>query len=121
MLENFSPAAGRQLTPKSNPAIAAPLWRMQPDIRSDGQSGKAIWHRLRPYHLDNGKICQRRDQVPDCDYRILGTRSELLRTLTAASGVEAAVLGVVVSNRNGAPDRIRTCLHSCQADVIGLG
>ncbi|MGJ3650107.1 recombinase family protein, partial [Sphingomonas sp. GlSt437] len=39
-------------------------------------------------------IAQRVEVVSKSEVRILGKRSELLRTLTAASGVEAAVLGV---------------------------
>ncbi len=39
-------------------------------------------------------VAQRVDVISKTDVRIRGTRSELLRTLTAASGVEAAVLGV---------------------------
>ena len=39
-------------------------------------------------------VAQRIEVVSKSEDRILGTRSELLRTLTAASGVEAAVLGV---------------------------
>ena len=39
-------------------------------------------------------VAQRVEVVSRKDVRIRGLRSELLRTLTAASGVEAAVLGV---------------------------
>ena len=39
-------------------------------------------------------MAQRVEVVSKSEVRILGTRTELLRTLTAASGVEAAVLGV---------------------------
>ncbi len=39
-------------------------------------------------------VAQRVDVFSKTDVRIRGTRTELLRTLTAASGVEAAVLGV---------------------------
>jgi site-specific DNA recombinase len=39
-------------------------------------------------------VAQRVEVVSKTEVRILGTRTELLRTLTAASGVEAAVLGV---------------------------
>ncbi|QNO29760.1 recombinase family protein [Sphingopyxis sp. OPL5] len=39
-------------------------------------------------------VAQRVEVVSKSEVRILGKRSELLRTLTAASGVEAAVLGV---------------------------
>ena len=38
-------------------------------------------------------VAQRVEVVSKTDVRIRGTRTELLRTLTAASGVEAAVLG----------------------------
>ena len=39
-------------------------------------------------------VAQRVEVVSKTEVRIRGLRSELLRTLTAASGVEAAVLGV---------------------------
>ena len=39
-------------------------------------------------------VAQRVEVVSRKEVRIRGMRSELLRTLTAASGVEAAVLGV---------------------------
>ena len=39
-------------------------------------------------------VAQRGEVVSKTEVRIRGLRSELLRTLTAASGVEAAVLGV---------------------------
>ncbi len=39
-------------------------------------------------------LAQRVEVINKNEVRILGTRSELLRTLTAASGVEAAVTGV---------------------------
>jgi hypothetical protein len=53
--------------------------------------------------------------------RIRGLQSKLLRTLTAASGVEVAVFGFVPLNRNGAPDTIRTCgLHLRRATVSGI-
>jgi site-specific DNA recombinase len=39
-------------------------------------------------------VAQRVEVVSRKEVRIRGLRSELLRTLTAASGVEAAVLGV---------------------------
>lgn len=39
-------------------------------------------------------VAQRVEVVSKTEVRIRGQRSELLRTLTAASGVEAALLGV---------------------------
>jgi site-specific DNA recombinase len=39
-------------------------------------------------------VAQRVEVISKAEVRIRGQRSELLRTLTAASGVEAAVLGV---------------------------
>jgi len=68
MLADFSPAAGRRLTPESNPALTLLLRRMQPDIEAPVKAAKAVGHRLRPFHLDKGEICQSRDMVPDFDY-----------------------------------------------------
>jgi site-specific DNA recombinase len=39
-------------------------------------------------------VAQRVEVISKTEVRIRGQRSELLRTLTAATGVEAAVLGV---------------------------
>ena len=54
-------------------------------------------------------VAQRVEVVSTSEVRILGTRTELLRTLTAASGVEAAVLGV-----RGFEPKWRTRLDSNQ-------
>ncbi len=54
-------------------------------------------------------LVQRVEVVSRKEVRGRGPPSELLRTLTGASGVEAALLGVRAFEPNGAPDRIRTC------------
>jgi hypothetical protein len=50
--------------------------------------------RRMPAEIGLRAVAQRVEVVSRKEVRIRGLRSELLRTLTAASGVEAAVLGV---------------------------
>ena len=61
------------------------------------------------YRRDHLRALVQRVEVADDEVRIMGSKSELLRTLVAASSVETAAFGVQNSVRNGAPDRIRTC------------
>lgn len=68
MLADFSPAAGRTLTPDANPVLAALLARMRPDVAAAVTAAKPVWQRQRPFLLDKGATCQPHDQVADDDY-----------------------------------------------------
>lgn len=68
VLADFSPAAGRKLSPEADPALAALLRRVQFDVGEAVKAAKLVWKRQRPFHLDKGRTCQPLDQVTDYDY-----------------------------------------------------
>lgn len=79
----------------------AHIERISPEITAESLRAFAVTARRKLRHDDGSyarnyirAVAQRVDVISKTDVRIRGTRTELLRTLTAASGVEAAVLGV---------------------------
>ena len=79
----------------------AHIERISPEITPDSLRAFALAARRKLRYEDGTyarnyvrAVAQRVDVISKTDVRIRGTRTELLRTLTAASGVEAAVLGV---------------------------
>lgn len=79
----------------------AHIERISPEITPESLRAFAVTARRKLRHDDGSyarnyirAVAQRVDVISKTDVRIRGTRTELLRTLTAASGVEAAVLGV---------------------------
>jgi site-specific DNA recombinase len=58
------------------------------------------------YRRDHLRALAQRVEVADCEVRIIGSKSSLLQTLTAAAGVKAATPGVrssVLKWRMGRP------------------
>jgi hypothetical protein len=95
---------------------AAALERLGPAITPESLRRFALSARRKlrneggTYRQDHLRaVAQRVGVVSPSEIRILGTKTELLRTLVAAAGVETAAAGVRSLYRNGAPDTIRTC------------
>lgn len=58
MLADFSPAAGRTLSPEATPAVARLLARMRPDVAAAVNAVKPVYARRRPFLVDRGAVCQ---------------------------------------------------------------
>jgi hypothetical protein len=61
------------------------------------------------YRRDCLRALAQRVEVDAEELRIMGSKSELLRALVAASSAKTEGFGVPSSVRSGAPDTIRTC------------
>jgi site-specific DNA recombinase len=60
------------------------------------------------YRHDHLRALAQRVEVADCEVRIIGSKSNLLQTLAAASGVKSAAAGVRSSVSIGGEGGIRT-------------
>lgn len=68
MLADFSCAAGMALTPVKTPMLAGLLTRASADAERAIEPAKAANRRERPFLLDEGAICQPREDLASSDY-----------------------------------------------------
>ena len=65
LLRDFSCAAGVALTPEEAPRLARLLDRASIDTARETDEAKAVFQRHRPYTIDEGQICQAREELYD--------------------------------------------------------
>lgn len=68
MLKNFSCAVGTGLSPVKTPMLAGLLTRVSADAERVIEPAKAANRRVRPFHLDQGAICQAKEKLESYDY-----------------------------------------------------
>ncbi len=63
LMRDFSCAAGVKLSPETTPATLRLLMNADTDTQKANEAAKQSWKRLRPFQIDQGPICQSKDEL----------------------------------------------------------
>ncbi len=120
ILADFSPAAGRPLSPAATPALARLLTRLRGDVAAAVNAVKPVYARKRPFLADAGVICQpRRALEHSFDYPSGHTSWGTSVALVLAELMPARSTPILTRGRDYGDSRVICGAHNASAVAAG--
>jgi acid phosphatase (class A) len=120
MLHDFSCAAGVTLTPKNAPKLSALLDRAGRDTQKQTNLAKNTYKRLRPFQIDDGEICQSKDDLTNSfDYPSGHTTGGWTWAMVLSDVLPARATAILARGRAYGESRIVCGAHNASAVEAG--
>lgn len=120
MLADFTPAAGRDLSPTATPALARLLTRMRGDVAAAVNAVKPVYARRRPFLVDAGAVCQPRAKLENSfDYPSGHTSWGTAVALVMAELMPARASEILIRARDYGDSRVICGAHNASAVAAG--
>lgn len=120
ILTDFSPAAGRPLSPAATPTLTRLLTRMRGDVAAAVNAVKPVYARRRPFLADAGVICQPRRALENSfDYPSGHTSWGTSVALVLAELMPARSTPILARGRDYGDSRVICGAHNASAIAAG--
>lgn len=120
MLADFSPAAGRILSPEATPVLTSLLLRMRPDVAAAVNAVKPVYARRRPFLIDQGAVCQPRTELAGSfDYPSGHTSWGTAVALVLAELIPSRADAILARGKDYGDSRVVCGAHNVSAVAAG--
>lgn len=120
MLKNFSCALGVTIDPKKAPKLISLLDKAGSDTQREASVAKYIYKRARPFHIDDGEICQPKSELGDSyDYPSGHTTGGWTWALVLADVAPDHASAILARGRAYGESRIVCGAHNASAVEAG--